>query len=328
MSAPTPTPGGTAGHVRTVLGDLDAAALGATDYHEHLFQTSPLLVGDELEDEHASGQEAASLHQAGISAMVEATPTGLGRDPAAVARISAATGLSVVHVTGAHRQEHYPPGHWVLAASEDDLAERFTADVTAGLPERDAPERGPAATSPEGRPVRAGMVKAGVGYWRISPFERRVLGAAAATAVSTGVPVMVHLEHGSAALEVLEVLAENGVPADRVVLAHADRNLDPGLHADLTRVGAYLGYDGMARHREAPDSALLDCLEQVLATGDPTRLVLGGDVARRTRYRAYGGMPGLDYLPRRFVPRLRRRVGDETTDLLLVDNPARLLAMR
>jgi 5-phospho-D-xylono-1,4-lactonase len=112
------------------------------------------------------------------------------------------------------------------------------------------------------------------------------------------------------------------------VLAHIDRNLDPGLHAELTMAGAYLGYDGMARHREAPDAAIIDCLERVVATGDASRLVLGGDVARRTRYLAYGGMPGLEYLPRRFLPRLRDRVGSDVVDQLLIDNPARLLTQR
>ncbi|MCL2465162.1 MAG: aryldialkylphosphatase, partial [Micrococcales bacterium] len=281
------------GQVRTVLGDLPATQLGACDYHEHLFQISPLLAGDELDDEEASATEAASLRAAGMAAMVEATPTGLGRDPAGVARIARRTGLHVVHVTGAHRDEHYAPGHWLPQCDEDDLARRFTADVLDGLPARDVPERGPVALGPDGAPVRAGMVKAGIGYWRISGWERRVLAADARVALGTGVPVMVHLEHGSAALEVLATLAADGIAADRVVLAHIDRNLDPGLHAELTQAGAYLGYDGMARHREAPDSAILDCLERVLAAGDPDRVVLGGDVARRTRYRVYSGIPGL-----------------------------------
>jgi len=312
--------------IRTVLGDVPAAAFGRCDYHEHLFQVSPLLAGDELDDEQASGAEARSLREAGIDAMVEATPTGLGRDPAGVARISQHTGLGVVHVSGAHRQEHYRAGHWLLDAGEADLARRFTADVVDGLPAADLVERGAPATGPTGEPVRAGMLKAGVGYWRISPFERRVLAAVGAAAASTGVPVMVHLEFGSAAWEVLDALAAAGVAADRVVLAHADRNLDPGLHADLTRAGAYLGYDGMARHREAPDSAILDCLARVVSDGDPGRLVLGGDVARRSRYRGYGGIPGLDYLPKRFLPRLRDAVGDDVVERLLVANPARLLA--
>ncbi len=313
--------------IRTVVGDLGPEELGPCDYHEHLFQVSPLLPGDELDDEGASGIEAAALRAAGIGAMVEATPTGLGRDPAAVARISAATGLAVVHVTGAHRSEHYPDGHWLTTLGEDDLAARFTADVLHGLPAADEQVRGPVARGPGGVPVRAGMVKAGAGYWRIDAFERRMLAAAAATAEATGVPVMVHLEHGSAAWEVLDALACAGLSAERVVLAHADRNLDPFLHAELTRAGAYLGYDGMARHREAPDSAILDCLERVVAAGDPERLLLGGDVARRGRYRAYGGLPGLDYLPRRFLPRVRERLGEQLLGLLLEKNPTRLLTL-
>lgn len=139
---------------------------------------------------------------------------------------------------------------------------------------------------------------------------------------------MVHLESGSAAWEVLGLLGREGLAAERVVLAHMDRNLDAGLHADLSAAGAYLGYDGMARHREAPDSAIIACLEQTIDSGDQTRILLGGDVARSSRYRAYGGMPGLDYLMTRFVPRVRDRLGPDLTEALLVENPARLLALR
>jgi predicted metal-dependent phosphotriesterase family hydrolase len=314
--------------VRTVLGDVPMERLGRCDYHEHLFQVSPLLVGDELDDEQASTQEAESLRQAGIDAFVDATPTGLGRNPGAVARISHSTGIAVVHVSGAHHQDHYGSTHWLLEADENDLANRFLADVRDGLPAEDGPSRGAPAVGPSGDPVRAGMLKAGIGYWRISPFERRVLAAVTAAALMGGVPVMVHLEHGSATWELLDILARGGLTPDRVVLAHIDRNLDRGLHAELTLAGAYLGYDGMARHREAPDGAIIDCLERVVATGDASRLVLGGDVARRTRYLAYGGMPGMEYLPRRFLPRLRDRLGAAVVDRLLIDNPARLLTLR
>jgi len=316
------------GLVRTVLGDREAADLGRVDYHEHLFQVSPLLAGDELDDEAASCGEAGLLHTAGIDAMIEATPTGLGRDPAAVARISGITGLKVVHTSGGHRNEHYPAGHWLLACDRAEMIRRFEADVREGLPAVDDVQRGAVAVGPTGEPVRAGLLKAGVGYWRISPFERRVLDAVATVALRTGVSVMVHTEHGSAAWEVLGVLGEAGLPADRVILAHMDRNLDSGLHAELTLGGVYLGYDGMARHREAPDSAILDCLEQTLAAGDPSRLLFGGDVARRSRYRAYGGMPGVDYLPRRFLPRARARLGAAVIDEMLVNNPARVLTLK
>src|SRR3712207_3366755 len=63
-----------------------------------------------------------------------------------------------------------------------------------------------------------------------------------------------------------------------------------------------IGYDGMARFKYWPDSVLLDCLLRVATLGGADRLLLGGDVARRTAFRSYGGLPGMAYLPRRFVP--------------------------
>ena len=334
---------------RTVLGDREAAGLGAVDYHEHLFQASPLLAGDELDDEAASTAEAASLAASGFDAMVDATPTALGRDPAALARASAASGLAVVATTGAHREVHYGAGHWLTGLSQDAMAARFTADVVEGMPVRDAPQHrdgrpaadgsgdaraGALAVGPDGAPVRAGMLKAGVGYWSVTAFERRVLGAVAAAHRASGAPVMVHTEHASATHEVLDVLAGEGVDADAVVLAHVDRCPDPGLHAELAARGAYLGYDGPARHRDHPDSAVLACLVRTAALGAAERILLGGDVARATRYRHYpartpadpvAGRPGLAYLGERFVPRLAAAGGEELCAAVLRANPQRLL---
>jgi phosphotriesterase-related protein len=296
--------------VRTVLGDLDPARLGRVDYHEHLFQVSPLLAGDELDDEAASTREAALLAGSGFDAMIDATPLGLGRDAAAIARISRTTGLRVVMSTGAHRSAHYAPGHPLLDATAADLEARFARDLLDGA---------------DDTPVRAGLIKTGIDYWRIDAFARRVLEAAAGAHVQTGAPIMVHLEHGSAGFEVLDLLEGLGVPAGRVVLAHVDRSPDPGLHTELAARGAYLGYDGAARHREWPDSVLIACLADVVAAGGGDRVLLGGDVARRSRYAAYGGMPGLAYLGERFAPRVRTAIGDAALDRILIANPARLL---
>ena len=310
--------------IRTALGDIASDDLGPTNYHEHLFQVSPLLSGDELDDEQLSGVEAASLHQAGIDAMVDATPTGLGRDPAGAARISARTGLQVVLTTGAHRRPHYVDDHWLTNLTVEQLGWRFTNDLIDGLPAVDQPEGQTPAAAPNGGPIRAGMLKAGIGYWEIGPFERGVIEAISVAHVATNAPVMIHLEYGSAAFEVLALLGDGGVAANRVVLAHADRNPDAGLHRELAATGAYLGYDGMARHRNWPDSDLIGLIERV-AAASPDRIVLGGDVARRTRYVAYGGMPGLAYLPQRFLPRLEAAVGDDIVATIMVENPRRLL---
>jgi phosphotriesterase-related protein len=107
-----------------------------------------------------------------------------------------------------------------------------------------------------------------------------------------------------------------------------DRNLDPALHADLTLAGAYIGYDGMARPREAPESALIDCLERALAHGaDLSRVLIGADVARSSRFVAYGGMPGLAYLPERFLPRLAARIGADAIHAITTANPAAFLSL-
>lgn len=137
---------------------------------------------------------------------------------------------------------------------------------------------------------------------------------------------MVHTEECTAAFELLELLSSLGVAAHRVVLAHVDRNPDPGLHAAIAETGAYLGYDGAGRHRNWPDSTLIDSLAGVAAAGHADRVLLGADVARASRYASYGGLPGLAYLGTRFVPRLVERLGADTVGDMLVANPARFLA--
>jgi predicted metal-dependent phosphotriesterase family hydrolase len=307
------------GRVRTTAGDVAAGTLGAVDYHEHLFQVSPLLPGDELADETASTAEAVLLRESGFATMVDATPIGLGRDPAALARAAETSGLRVVASTGAHREEHYGEGHWLLGMGVDDLAARFRGDLVDGMAADDEPRDVPRV------PACAGVLKMGIGYWRISAFEHRVAEAVAQSHTATGAPVMVHTEHATAVHEVLDLLDDLGVPSSRVALAHVDRNPDPGLHAELAARGAFLGYDGPARARSAPDSVVLDCLHSVAAAGHAHALLLGGDVARASRYTSYGGMPGLDYLGRRFVPRMRALLGDGVSEQVMVHNPARWL---
>lgn len=310
--------------VRTVRGDVDPAELGRVNYHEHLFQISPLLVGDELDDEVASGAEAALLRTSGFDTMIDATPIGLGRDPEAVARISTATGLRVIATTGAHRDAHYAADHWLRETDVDQRAALFTDDLLHGMPRRDGVDG--RAHDATGAPIRAGLLKAGIGYWSISAFERTTLEAVALAQRATGAPVMVHLEFCTAAHELLDLLEEAGVPADRVVLAHADRDPNPALHLELAARGAWLGYDGMARPRTRSDAELLTLTAAVVDGGAGSKILLGGDVARRSRYLAYGGMPGLAYLGQRYLPQLRSQVGDEAVDAMLTTNPQRFLA--
>lgn len=318
--------------VQTVLGPVPVESLGRVDYHDHLFQVSPLLPGDDLDDMAASSAEAASLRASGFETLLDVTPVGLGRRPEAVARISAATGLTVVASTGLHREAHYPAADPLRTLDVDTRAAVFLRELTVGQLADDAELRAgrpvgelTIARTPGGEPILAGLIKTGIDYWRISGFERTTLMAAAAAHRQTNAPIVVHLEFCTAAHELLDLLAAEGVAASRVVLAHADRDPDPELHLELIARGAYLGYDGMARPKGDSEAVLLKLTEDVVAGGGTHRLLLGADVARRSRYLAYGGMPGLEYLGRRYVPRLRRRLGDAAMERILVANPAELL---
>jgi phosphotriesterase-related protein len=310
--------------IRTVTGDIEATELGATDYHEHAFQVSPLLAGDELDNSELSGLEFTELRRSGFDAVIDATPIGLSRRPLALEALARETRLSVVGATGAHRDAHYPSGHPLLDLNVPQLAAVFVRDLQQGMPESDETAAG-TSHGPGRTAVRAGIVKTGIDYWAITPFERRVLDAAAAAHAVTGAPIMVHLENGSAALEVLAILATAGVAADAIVLAHVDRNPDPGLHTEIASTGAFIGYDGWARTARWPDSVLLDCLIACAAAGGEGNILLGGDVARRSRYHAYGGMPGLAYLGDRVLPRLVALGGAELVRAITTENPRRLL---
>lgn len=311
--------------VRTVLGDIPPGELGVTDYHEHLFQASPLLPDDDLDDEEASGAEAATLVGAGVTAIVDATPIGLGRRPTALARISEGAALTVVMTTGVHKHEHYANTHELLKLDAESLSELFISEIQRGVLAVDESLSG-RSLLPGDLPIRAGVVKAGIGYWSIDPWEREAIRAVSDTHLATGATVMIHLEHGSAGHEVLDLLEGWGVSPRHVILAHVDRNPDAVLLAEWGSRGAYLGFDGAARHKSWPDSVIVDCLVGVAQLGFSDRILVGGDVARRSRFESYGGMPGMAYLPRRFFPRIAAQGGDELLRAATVMNPARALA--
>lgn len=304
------------GFARTVLGDVPVRRLGRLNAHEHAFQVSPLLPGDELRDEASSTAEFSLLRGSGFESVVDATPLGLGRQPEALARVAGASGMHVIATTGIHRDAHYA-GSSLLELSASERAELFVRDIVEGMPAEDT----------HGAPtdVRAGIAKVGIDYWQITPSEAATIEAIAEAHTETRVPVLVHLEFCTAAHEVLDRFLSLGVVESAIVLSHADRNPDPGLHAELMARGAWLGYDGMARPSTRTDDELLTLTERVLERG-PNRVLLGGDVARSSRYVAYGGMPGLQYLGDRYLPRLRERVGSVAVETMLVTNPAAFLS--
>jgi predicted metal-dependent phosphotriesterase family hydrolase len=307
----------------SVTGPVPVDRLGATDAHDHLFLRSPALAGQEFDDPERITAEVEDALQTGVRTIVEATPIGLGRRPDLMRRLSEATSVTVVAATGYHRDAHYPAGHWVYDAPEATLLERMLSDIEQGMHPADWLD--PMVLLD---PARAGVIKVGASYQRISRAEQRRLVAAAEASRRTGVPILAHTEIGTMGQEIVELLVNAGVPADQIVLAHMDRNPDPELHEELCARGVFLEYDTIGRIKYRPDSDLLRLIEQLVARDCGGNLLLGLDLGRRDYFRAYDGGPGMRYLMTRFVPRLERSIGPLETQRILVDNPARAYALR
>jgi predicted metal-dependent phosphotriesterase family hydrolase len=308
--------------VLTVLGPVPAESLGVTDAHDHLFLRTPALPGQDFDDLDRSVAEVREAQATGLRTIVEMTPIGCGRRPDLMRALAIETGATVVAATGYHRDAHYPAGHWVHDAPVAVLADRIVADIRDGMHPGDWADP---ALPPD--PARAGVIKAGASYQRISRAERRRLDAAAIGSRATGAAVLVHAEVGTCGHEIVDALEAGGVRPDRILLAHLDRNPDPELHAEIAARGVTLEYDTLGRIKYRPDSDLLDLIESMVAAGHGERIVLGLDLGMRDYFRAWEGGPGMRYLMAVFVPRLRRRIGDEAVERILVSNPARAFAL-
>ena len=310
------------GQVLTVTGPVDAATLGVTDAHEHLFLRSPALAGQEFDDPARAISEVREARAGGVAAIVELTPIGLGRRPDLMREVSDATGVHIVAATGYHRDAHYAPDHWVRHADERTLVERMATDIEHGMHPADW------ETDAALDPAHAGVIKVGASYQHIGDRERVALRAAALVGRRTGVAVAVHTEVGTAAAEIVQLLTDAGLDADQIVLAHLDRNPDAELHLELLNSGVYLVYDTLGRIKYGPDSRILELIEAGVKAGFGERMMLGLDLGRRDYFRAYGGGPGLRYLMDTFVPRLEKHIGPLASRRMLVDNPAHAYALR
>jgi phosphotriesterase-related protein len=312
--------------VRTVLGDIDPATLGVTYAHEHVILDAP-IVEDRfphilLDDAAIAIEELGRCAQAGVGAMIDAMPCGIGRDPVRLAAISEATGVHLVATTGLHTRKWYPGLSWANELPAEKLAELFIADVVDGIDRFDY--RGPHV---ERTPHRAGVLKIGTLQNEPNERDRRLFAAAAIVHRATGVPILTHCEEGHGGLEQVKLLGQLGVDAGAVVLSHTDKVDDPDYHLALADTGVYLEYDQALRHPIDEHSTTVRMAATLVAAGFGAQVMLGTDGARRSLWSSYGGKPGLAALVSSVVPALcRAGVSAEATSRIMVDNPARFFA--
>ncbi|MFJ7899924.1 phosphotriesterase [Streptomyces sp. NPDC096198] len=294
------------GGVRTVLGDLAPEDLGICDAHDHLFFRSPRLPGEELVDVSAARAELAAFRSLGGGSVVQWTPYGLGRQAAHLPGLSRETGVRIVAATGLHQAVHYDEA--TLDGLRGRLADVFVTELTEGI---------------GGSGVRAGLIKVAGGFHALDAHARWTMTAAAEAHHATGAPIAVHLELGTAALDVLDLLCGTlEVAPHRVILGHLNRFPDLMTQRQAASYGCHLAFDGPSRAHHAMDWRLPDALRALADAGFGDRLLLGGDTTTAAA-RSVDGGPGMPYLLRRLRPRLEAAVGADLMTRILTVNPGR-----
>ncbi|WP_033278515.1 phosphotriesterase family protein [Streptomyces sp. NRRL F-525] len=296
--------------IRTVLGDVEPRLLGLCDAHDHLFIRSPQLPGQELGDASAARAELNAFRSVGGGGVVQWTPYGLGRRVADLPLLSRASGVHVVCATGLHQAAHYSPE--LLESLRGGLAEVFVSELTEGV-------------GPSG--IRAGLIKVAGGFHGLDAHARWTMTAAAEAHRATGAPIAVHLELGTGALDVLDLLCGAlGVEPHRVILGHLNRSPDLVVQRQAADAGAYLAFDGPSRAHHATDWRMPDAVRALAEAGFGDRLLLGGDTVVAGARSADGG-PGMPYLLRRVGPRLAVELGEELVERVFRENPARAFSV-
>ena len=111
-------------------------------------------------------------------------------------------------------------------------------------------------------PARAGAIKGGASYHRITRSERKRLEAIAGGRRPRPAPRSSSTPRSARrATRSSTSSSRRASTTDRIALAHMDRNPDRELHAEIAARGVTLEYDTIGRTKYHPDSVLLDLIE-------------------------------------------------------------------
>ncbi|MGI9048796.1 MAG: phosphotriesterase family protein [Rubrobacteraceae bacterium] len=196
-------------------------------------------------------------------------------------------------------------------SSVDELSEMLVQEIRSGI---------------EGTGVRPGVIgEIGSHGTEMSASEKKCFRAAAMAALTTGLPVSTHAHLGIGAVGQLELLQEEGLPADRICLGHQDLTDDLAQHERLAKIGAFVAFDTVGKTSYQPDEVRVRLMLALLEAGYKENILLSNDISRESYFMRRGGV-GYSHLFRTFLPRLREEGVDERTIRIIVEeNPKRFL---
>lgn len=297
--------------IRTVTGDVDRIN-GRILAHEHLqidlsAQKGPANKIGEAEFD-AVVEDLRQAKEFGLAAITDLSAPLWGRDPAALARISKASGVAVVCAAGFYWD---PFPELAESAPAEVIRDAMIAEIEAGA---------------DGTDIRCGVIKVGTAREPSEPAERLFRAAAAASA-ATGAPVITHTSSVDQAAWHVRVLESAGMDMAHAVISHMGAAKDVSALVEVGRCGAFMGVDKVSFPKGPTNTELADLVRDACDKGLERQLILSSDVARKTMLSRFGGR-GYATVFRDFVPMLEERgIPAATIETMLRDNPARMLRL-
>ncbi len=178
----------------------------------------------------------------------ECTPAFLGRDPIVLRRLSDSLSMEIwtnTGIYGAASQKYVPD--FARRESAAELARRWIEEARRGV---------------EG--VRPRFIKTGVNRGPLDQLDRKLVRAACIASRETGLTVASHTGDGLAALEQLDICAEEKLDPARFVWVHAQNEKDHAIHQRVARAGAWVEFDSI--HSQSAGWHL-ECLRHLDSAG-------------------------------------------------------------
>lgn len=297
--------------VQTAAGKQPLAE-GIIYTHEHLWinLTTSKDPQGKLDQLDAIIEEIRELKALGVSAIMELTCLGMGRDVQQLRNIQVETGIQIIPATGYYHHGFHPPA--LASYSVDQIAETLAHELVGNLDSTNVTPMILGEIGGSGPPLQRDEVK--------------VFQAVARLAQEFPVVVTTHAHLGQGGRDELQLLLQRGLAPERILIGHLD--LCPSLEEVLSiaRQGAYIGIDTIGKTRYAPDERRIAYVCALVNAGLADRVLLSCDISRHAYLRSHGGH-GYAYLVRTFLPMLAAAgLSPSIIRQMTEENPRRFLA--
>ena len=308
--------------IQTVRGCVTVYDLGLILPHEHLFTDlrGPMVPEyAQAEPEQVVQVMSPYLESAyagGVTAMVECSTVGVGRNVTVLKRLAESTPIHIIAPTGVYRQAYTPPA--LRNTDKEELAEMWIKDLSEGM---------------EGTDIRAGFIKISMSDDGPTELEIRNLKAAVIASQETGAVIASHTPNGAIARREMDILQTEGLPLNRFIWVHANLETDQAVHLEAAQQGAYVEFDAIGWDWQS-QLALADYTLSLIEAGYADRILLSHDAGWYDPSQPDGQpegqrIQGFTTLVDEFIPSLKERgVSDELIHLITVVNPARAFAFQ